>query len=421
MEFGYDGSGNRVFKSVKTKSGSIDNTYYLYDVGGNALSIYETTSGATATLAEQFIYGSSRIGTFKSSTTGVNSHLVGLKEYELKDHLTNVRVVLSDKLNGDVISATDYLPFGMLARGYSPTYRYGFNGKEKVDEISGDGNAYDFGDRMYDPRIGRFASIDRRTKEFPGWSPYVFAINNPIKFIDVNGEGPGDGTVRTFIVQVQVQTANGIATAYLAKKYYENISPALAQSYQEHALTPNGWYIVDVNNFKAAQSNPNQGFLHAQVPGANTPEKKIGGLFYLGASEFLPMNGASDQGINKTGEGREVADGTPLSVGTIKFTQGDEDGLFELMKINAETGKEEVVFSQNVKAGESAYYDFNIDAQNEHFKWNIESNNATSLSVISKAVTGNAQASDTMGNYGTEQPQQQDLNAVGAKLDTQNK
>ena len=35
------------------------------------------------------------------------------------------------------------------------TYRYGFNGMEKSDEVYGEGNAYDFGARIHDPRIGR--------------------------------------------------------------------------------------------------------------------------------------------------------------------------------------------------------------------------------------------------------------------------
>src|SRR5690554_3027168 len=71
-------------------------------------------------------------------------------------------------------------------------YRYGFNGYERDDEIKGGGNSYDFGMRIYDPRIARFLSIDPRIKDFPYWSPYIFAANNPIRMVDVYGEGPGD-------------------------------------------------------------------------------------------------------------------------------------------------------------------------------------------------------------------------------------
>ena len=75
---------------------------------------------------------------------------------------------------------------------YVKTYRYGFNGQEKVDEVKGNGNSYDFGARIHDPRIGRFLSLDPRMSDFPSMSPYVFAANNPIRYVDVYGEGPGD-------------------------------------------------------------------------------------------------------------------------------------------------------------------------------------------------------------------------------------
>ena len=68
----------------------------------------------------------------------------------------------------------------------------GFNGKRKDDEIYGSGNAYDFGARIYDPRLARFLSLDPRIKDFPELSPYAFAANMPIRYVDVDGQGPGD-------------------------------------------------------------------------------------------------------------------------------------------------------------------------------------------------------------------------------------
>jgi hypothetical protein len=48
----------------------------------------------------------------------------------------------------------------MPAREYSVTriYRYGFNGKERNDEIHGEGNQDDYGFQIYIPLIGRFLS-----------------------------------------------------------------------------------------------------------------------------------------------------------------------------------------------------------------------------------------------------------------------
>jgi RHS repeat-associated protein len=65
------------------------------------------------------------------------------------------------------------------------SYRYGFNGKENDSEMYGDGNAYDFGARMYNPRIGRWFSADAKGKAFS--SPYNYVQNNPINRVDPDG------------------------------------------------------------------------------------------------------------------------------------------------------------------------------------------------------------------------------------------
>jgi len=67
-------------------------------------------------------------------------------------------------------------------------YRFGFNGMEKDDEVKGNGNSLDFGARIYDPRIGRFLSIDPLFASYSGETPYGYASNSPIYFIDKNGE-----------------------------------------------------------------------------------------------------------------------------------------------------------------------------------------------------------------------------------------
>jgi RHS repeat-associated protein len=73
----------------------------------------------------------------------------------------------------------------------SSLYRYGFNGKENDNEVKGEGNQQDYGMRIYDPRLGKFLSVDPLTVSYPWYTPYQFAGNNPIKFIDVDGMEPG--------------------------------------------------------------------------------------------------------------------------------------------------------------------------------------------------------------------------------------
>ncbi len=92
----------------------------------------------------------------------------------------------------DVITANDYYPFGMQMPGRkytasSSSYRYGFNGKENDNDIKGEGNQQDYGNRIYDPRLGRFLSVDPVTKSYPQLSPYQFASDKPINGIDLDG------------------------------------------------------------------------------------------------------------------------------------------------------------------------------------------------------------------------------------------
>lgn len=70
----------------------------------------------------------------------------------------------------------------------SPEYRYGYSGQEKDDEMKGSGNSVYYLARIYDPRIGRFLSNDPLTKEYPWYTPYQYAGNKPISFIDRDGE-----------------------------------------------------------------------------------------------------------------------------------------------------------------------------------------------------------------------------------------
>ena len=158
---------------------------------------------------EQYIFGSSRLGLYRADTL-VNKGLQtisklyeGKRNYELTNHLGNVLAVINDRktdslsatnvklgYNAVVISATDYYPFGMSidSRSYtSSLYRYGFNGKEN-DKETGE---QDYGMRIYDPRIGKFLSVDPLTKKYPWYTPYQFAGNMPIWAVDLDGLEPG--------------------------------------------------------------------------------------------------------------------------------------------------------------------------------------------------------------------------------------
>src|SRR5215831_4782964 len=95
----------------------------------------------------------------------------------------------------------NYYPFGMLmpARSYNAfTYRFGFGGHEKDDEVKGSGNYITFGDNGYDPRIDIRWNVDPMTKATPYLSPYSYAKDNPIFYIDIDGQFPFTFFVRSY-------------------------------------------------------------------------------------------------------------------------------------------------------------------------------------------------------------------------------
>jgi RHS repeat-associated protein len=133
-------------------------------------------------------------------------------------------------ITSKVYKQINYYPFGMVMPNRTATsgnYRYGFNGKEKDDEISGgiEGADYDYGARIYDSRIGRFLSIDSKFKLSPELTPYRFGLNNPIIFKDNDGNWEEDGHYWTVY-------ALGVAMG-LSKEKAQSIA-ARAEEYDHH-------------------------------------------------------------------------------------------------------------------------------------------------------------------------------------------
>jgi RHS repeat-associated protein len=110
-------------------------------------------------------------------------------EYHLKDHLGNTRVAYNALETGkDVIQISDYYPFGMRHEPFAEDNdnKYLYNGKEFIDDYGL--GCFDYGARMYDAAIGRWHCLDPKADKYYSISPFAYVANNPLLYIDPNGE-----------------------------------------------------------------------------------------------------------------------------------------------------------------------------------------------------------------------------------------
>ena len=228
IAFKYDAMGNRVCKEVIPNNNNYNTghptyNYYVRDAQGNIMATYtksfntlpvpigeEQPQPAWHTyLSELELYGSSRIG-LKSpnllvdnpttTPTTTFSRVLGDKRYEIDNHLGNVLSVFTDKktpvgvstitgYTATLVASQDYYPFGMIMNGRNyntSSYRFGFNGQEKDQEVYNNQSTMTAMFWEYDGRIGR--RWNRDPKPTTVISEYVCLNDNPIWNNDLLGD-----------------------------------------------------------------------------------------------------------------------------------------------------------------------------------------------------------------------------------------
>lgn len=166
IEYVYDANGTKLMKQVTDGSTTHTTDYvgsFVYADG--QLQYILTSVGRIKRMGDEFIY-----------------------EYHLKDHLGNTRVAYNGYDDGGLyaLQVNEYYPFGLQFNGnLGGDNKYLYNGKEWQDDLELDW--YDYGARMYDPSLGRWHMIDPLAEAYIAFSPYHFAGNNPLIYIDENG------------------------------------------------------------------------------------------------------------------------------------------------------------------------------------------------------------------------------------------
>ncbi|MES2627441.1 MAG: RHS repeat-associated core domain-containing protein [Bacteroidota bacterium] len=216
--FTYNASGKRTYKEVRrTNNQLLSKEYYLYDMAGNTLAVYDSLAGSwqwyinagqpLATLSPA-TGTQPKPGTAPAATLTSNSFSNGvpvyvaqgvpavLPVYLLSDHLGSTRlsytaaIDATDKITYNVMTMHDFLPYGKVWREYvnGKNDRFQFTGYE-LDGESGLNNALA---RLQDPELGRFLGVDPLMMKFPSMSPFNYCFNNPVGHTDPSGMAPPD-------------------------------------------------------------------------------------------------------------------------------------------------------------------------------------------------------------------------------------
>ncbi|MDR0825273.1 MAG: hypothetical protein LBN74_09280 [Prevotella sp.] len=159
-------------------------SYNIAPVVGSDVTVSALTQSKTTDYVGNTIYEN---GSLKRILIDGGYIENGVYYYYINDHLGNNRVVVN--ASGTVIQKNHYYPFGMSfaensvsEQGLQP---YKYNNKE-LDQMHGL-NWYDYSARHLALDIPRFTTVDPLAELHYDYSPYAYVLNNPIKYIDING------------------------------------------------------------------------------------------------------------------------------------------------------------------------------------------------------------------------------------------
>ena len=215
--------------------------------------------------------------------------------------------------------------FGMLMpnRSFSSSdYSYGFNGKEDNPSWNGDGNMYDYGFRIYNPRLGKFLSVDPLFKSYAELTPYQFASNTPIQAIDLDGLeakkattfNPNTGrTLVTITIDIQVKNSSKKISDAEAITHAGNIGEQVKKTFSGTSNESTDVVVkVNITNLEVSESGE---VILREV----TDEDPF-------IVEFVDKMNDNGDGLNTGGDTKEIGN-TQENVFTILVKSPKEDNV----------------------------------------------------------------------------------------------
>ena len=201
------------------------------------------------------------------------------------DHLGSTSYITDAKANITQFDA--YLPYGELLvdeHSSSEEMPYKFNGKE-FDQETG---LYYYGARYMDPKISMWLGVDPLAEKYPNVTGYCYTMDNPIKFIEIDGKdwilstgnrvywyggkyGNRKNLIAVYKATSGMASAIKITTLPNGKRKQETINPQQAkyQRYSDIGPTPEGKYKINLSPDpdRIAEADPHTGALKRNVDG----------------------------------------------------------------------------------------------------------------------------------------------------------
>ena len=173
----YDGAGARLKKIVSKPGGQTESTTYLDGYYERHQGNRAGTSWSNSSV--NLLVGGRRLATERTGTASPGDSSPRML-YFLEDHLGSSTIAADQ--DGRWTNREEYTPYGQTSLGGFARKRYRFTGKERDEES---GLAF-HGARYYAPGLGRWTSTDPHL-DATGFSPYVYAAANPMRYVDPDG------------------------------------------------------------------------------------------------------------------------------------------------------------------------------------------------------------------------------------------